>query len=60
MYLNTYDSERMFFEIDESLIKIRVLKEKYIEFNSTDERDKEKIADAFSKLIEEYSVSEFN
>lgn len=60
MYLNTYDYEIMFFEIDESLIKIRVLKKKYIEFNFTDEKDKEKIADAFSKLIEEYSVSEFN
>lgn len=60
MYLNTYDYEKMFFEIDESLIKIRALKEKYIEFNSTDERDKKKIADAFSKLIEEYSASEFH
>ncbi|WP_455579377.1 ISL3 family transposase [Faecalibacillus intestinalis] len=60
MYLNTYDYERMFFEIDDSLIKIRVLKEKYIQFNATDERDKKKIADAFSKLIEEYSESEFS
>ena len=60
MYLNTYDYEKMFFEVDESLIRIRELKEKYIEFNSTDERDKEKIAQDLSKLIEEYSESEFS
>lgn len=60
MYLNTYDYEKMFFEIDESLIEIRKLKEKYIEFNSTDERDKEKIDIALSNLIKEYSNSKFD
>ena len=60
MYLNTYYYEEMFFEIDESLIEIRKLKEKYIEFNSTDERDKEKIDFALSNLIKEYSNSKFD
>lgn len=59
MYLNTYDYEKMFFEIDESLLKIRSLKEKYIEFNATDERNKNEIAKKFTNLINEYSNSEF-
>lgn len=59
MYLNTYDYEKMFFEIDESLLKIRSLKEKYIEFNATDERNKDEIAKKFTNLINEYSNSEF-
>lgn len=59
MYLNTYDYEKMFFEIDDSLIKIRALKEKYIEFNDTDEKDKEEITKKLSNLINEYSNSEF-
>lgn len=59
MYLNTYDYEKMFFETDDSLAKIRCLKEKYIEFNSTKEKDKNKISASLSELIEEYSKSEF-
>lgn len=58
MYLNTYDYERMFFEIDDSLKKIRDLKEKYIEFNATDERDPSKIEYLLSNIINEYKKSD--
>ncbi len=60
MYLNTYDYEKMFFDIDESLIKIRNLKEMYIEFNSCKEKNKEKVSAALSELIEVYSKCEFS
>ena len=59
MYLNTYNYEKIFFEIDESLLKTRSLKEKYIEFNATDERNKDEIAKKFTNLIIEYDNSEF-
>lgn len=59
MYLNTYQLEKMFFEIDDSLIKIRDLKEKYIEFNSSGERNLKKVEIQLTELIDEYSRSEF-
>lgn len=55
MYLNTYDYEKMFFELDENFKLIRRLKEKYIEFNSSGEKDLTKIDFLLTHLIEEYS-----
>ena len=43
-YLNTYDYEKMFFQLDDNLMNIRRLKEKYIEFNKTKEKDLNKVA----------------
>lgn len=57
MYLNTYDYEKMFFEIDDHLIIIRKLKEKYIEFNSSHETDQVKLNTVLKQLIDEYSKS---
>lgn len=57
MYLNTYDYEKMFFEIDDHLKIIRKLKEKYIEFNSSHETDQVKLNTLLNQLIDEYSKS---
>ena len=56
-YLNTYDYEKMFFQLDDNLVQIRRLKEKYIEFNKTEERDLEKINTLLSNIIDCYSHS---
>ena len=56
-YLNTYDYEKMFFQLDDNLIQIRRLKEKYIEFNKTKERNLEKINTLLSYIIDCYSHS---
>ena len=56
-YLNTYDYEKMFFQLDDNLVQIRRLKEKYIEFNKTEERDPEKINTLLSNIIDCYSHS---
>ncbi len=56
-YLNTYDYEKMFFQLDDNLINIRHLKEKYIEFNNTKEKDLNKIDILLSNLINDYSLS---
>lgn len=56
-YLNTYDYEKMFFQLDDNLVQIRRLKEKYIEFNKTEERDLEKINTLLSNIIDCYSYS---
>lgn len=57
MYLNTYDYEKMFFEIDDHLKIIRKLKEKYIKFNSSHETDQVKLNTLLNQLIDEYSKS---
>ena len=54
-WLNTYDYEKMFFQLDDSLKQIRDLKEKYIEFNKTGERDLKKIDSMLGSLIDCYS-----
>ena len=50
----------MFFDTDESLMKIRNPKELYIEFNSTKEKNKAKVNDALFELVDNYSKSEFS
>ncbi len=47
----------MFFQLDDNLVQIRRLKEKYIEFNKTEERDLEKINTLLSNIIDCYSYS---
>ena len=47
----------MFFQLDDNLVQIRRLKEKYIEFNKTEERDLEKINTLLSNIIDCYSHS---
>lgn len=59
MYLNTYDYEKLFFELHDTLKPIRKLKEKYIEFNHSKERDSTKIDIMLSRLTEEYARSKF-
>lgn len=56
-YLNTYDYEKMFFQLDDNLMTIRRLKEQYIEFNETKEKDLNKIAGILNDLIIFYSHS---
>lgn len=56
-YLNTYDYEKMFFQLDKNLMNIRRLKEKYIEFNKTKEKDLSKVAVLLNNLIILYSHS---
>lgn len=56
-YLNTYDYEKMFFQLNDKLIIIRKLKEKYIEFNKTKEKDLNKIDILLNDLIDLYSHS---
>lgn len=55
--LNTYDYEKMFFQLDDNLMTIRRLKEQYIEFNETKEKDLNKIANFLNNLIIFYSHS---
>ena len=57
MYLNTYDYEKMLFDLDNNFKYIRDLKEKYINFNCTLEEDKNKIEADLNKIIKEYSKS---
>ncbi len=56
-YLNTYDYEKMFFQLDVSFMPIRRLKEKYIEFNQTKEKDLNKVSALLNDLIILYSQS---
>lgn len=56
-YLNTYAYEEMLFQLDDNLMKIRHLKEKYIEFNNTKEKDLNKIKDLLTNLINCYAHS---
>lgn len=56
-YLNTYDYEKMFFQLDDNLMNIRRLKEKYIEFNKTKEKDLNKVSVLLNDLIFLYSHS---
>lgn len=55
MYLNTYDIEKLVFDLDDNFRTIRSLKEKYIEFNHSKERDPEVLNMMLSALITEYS-----
>lgn len=59
MYLNTYDYEKLFFELHNTLKPIRKLKEKYIEFNNSKEKKPVKVEIMLSQLINEYSTSRF-
>lgn len=59
MYLNTYDYEKIFFELHDTLKPIRKLKEKYIEFNNSKEKDLVKVDQMLSRLIDQYSASKF-
>ena len=54
MYLNTYDYEKLFFDLDDNLLPIRNLKEKYIQFNASYLTDKAIIENQLNKLIDEY------
>lgn len=56
-YLNTYDYEKMFFQLDDKFMDIRRLKEKYIEFNKTKEKDLNKIEILLNDLIDLYDRS---
>lgn len=60
MYLNTYDLEKMFFDLDPNLSKIRFLKEKYIEFNTSEETNKDSLMKQLEDLIRLYSNSDLN
>lgn len=55
MYINTYDYEKLFFELDDNFKTIRILKEKYIEFNNSKEKDHLKLEKQLDELITEYS-----
>lgn len=57
MYLNTYDYEKLFLDLDENFKNIRKLKEKYIEFNNSTEKDHSKLTNQLITLIEEYKKS---
>lgn len=59
MNLDTYQVEKLFFDVDERLKKIRDLKELYITFNSSKFDSTEDIRQALDSIIETYKVSEF-
>lgn len=59
-YLNTYDYEKMFFQLNDQFMQIRRLKEKYIEFNQLKEKDLNKVTTYLNELILLYSHSSLN
>lgn len=56
MNLNTYDYEKLFFDIDDDLKFIRNLKEKYIDFNSSGQKDFKIIENKLDDFIYEYYI----
>jgi len=59
MYLDTYQVEKMFFDIDERLKKIRDLKELYITFNSSRFESIDDIKKSLDSIIKTFMASEF-
>ena len=59
MYVDTYQVEKMFLDLDSKFIKIRELKEKYIKFNSSSYSSVDEIEETLDGIIDEYSRSEF-
>ena len=59
MHLDTYDYEKMFFDIDPDLRELRDLKELYIEFNSKTYEDISEADKALSELIEYYKATKY-
>jgi len=57
-YMNTYDYERMFFNIHPNLKAFRDLKELYIRFNSRNAGNPLNAADELDELIKTYALSE--
>ena len=54
MYVDIYDMEKAFFELDENFMIIRDLKERYVKFNQTKDMSIEEREVTLTKLIEEY------
>lgn len=54
MYVDTYDLEKAFMELDENFYKIRELKEKYISFNQIIDANENELNNHLSSLINEY------
>lgn len=59
MYLDTYQVEKMFFDIDPSLKKMRDLKELYITFNRGTYSSNDEIRKALASIISIYKNCEF-
>lgn len=60
MSLDTYQIEKMFFQLDENFKDIRDLKELYITFNSATYDNPEDIRGALKEIISTYRVSRFS
>lgn len=60
MYLDTYQIEKMFLELDPNFTELRRLKELYISFNSTNFSSENDIRKRFDDLILLYSYSDFD
>lgn len=60
MNVDTKRIESLFFDLDPNFEKIRVLKEKFIDFNSMSFDNEEDVKIKLEELIEEYRTSEIN
>lgn len=60
MYLDTYQLENLFFDIDPNLKKIRDLKEIYIKFNNTNFNSLDETRNSLESIINLYFQSEFS
>ena len=54
MWMDTYDLEKAFLQLDDNFTKIRDLKERYITFNQSVDDDAENLEKRLSNLIDEY------
>lgn len=59
-YMNTYDYERMFFNIHPDLRQFRDLKELYIRFNARNAGNPLQASEELDQLIKTYALSEFD
>lgn len=58
MYLDTYQIERMFLEIDKNFPMLRQLKEEYIAFSHTSFDNEDEVKDKLNNLIKMYEASD--
>ena len=58
--MNTYDYERMFFDIHPNLQQFRDLKELYIRFNARNAGNPLQASEELDQLIKTYALSEFD
>ena len=58
-YVNTKDIVDKFLALDNDFLKIKILKEKYIEFNNSIDENEEELNNKLNNLINEYKNSDY-